>query len=180
MVFLYSQYYYGCNVVAGRTAAADSGNYPVTEGGDAGGYVGLMRSGVISNGQSYDIKLVRAMRSAGGYAGSMQTGGLADVGQAEVDLFGLDLSADLGTLVSAVGQVFVPAVMPAVMSARLTALRFGATRMSETPPERDAAFTGSVMCAESTPPAALQVWQRRHPSRRSTQTLHKRVCFRQF
>lgn len=105
-----SQYYYGCHVVAGRTTATDSGTYPITEGGDAGGYVGLMHSGVISNGQSYDMKLVRAMRNAGGYAGSMQTGGLADVGEAEVKLFGLDLSADLGTLVRALGEVFVPTV----------------------------------------------------------------------
>ncbi len=105
-----SQYYYGCHVVAGRAAATDSGTYPISEGGDAGGHVGLMRSGVISNGQSYDMKLVRAMRSAGGYVGSMQTGGLADVGEAEVKLFGLDLSADLGVLVNALGEVFVPAI----------------------------------------------------------------------
>ena len=105
-----SKYYYGCHVVAGRTTATDNGTYPITEGGDAGGYVGLMRSGVISNGHSYDMKLVRAMRNAGGYAGSMQTGGLADVGEAEVKLFGLNLSADLDTLVSALGEVFVPTV----------------------------------------------------------------------
>lgn len=109
-----SKYYYGCNVVAGRNAVVDTvGNetvWPCTEGADAGGYVGLMRSGVITNGQSYDMKEIRAMRSSGGYAGSMQTGGVAELGQAGFSLFGLDLSVSLEELVPALGDVFVPTI----------------------------------------------------------------------
>lgn len=115
-----AKYYYGCNVVAGRSAVfekvGDQKKYPKTEGGDAGGYVGLMRSGVITNGQSYDMKEIRAMRAAGGYAGSMQTGGLVDVGEAGVSLLGLDINADLGKLVSAVGDAFVPAIQTGSVS----------------------------------------------------------------
>ena len=115
-----AKYYYGCNVVAGRNAVfekvGDQKKYPKTEGGDAGGYVGLMRSGVITNGQSYDMKEIRAMRAAGGYAGSMQTGGLVDVGEAGVSLLGLDINADLGKLVSAVGDAFVPAIQTGSVS----------------------------------------------------------------
>ena len=108
-----ANYFYGCNVVAGRSTVTDTvGNttmFPASEGGDAGGYVGLVRSGVITNGQSHDMKLIRAMRSAGGYAGSLQTGGIAELGEAGITLFGLNLTADLGKLISAV-KVFVPTV----------------------------------------------------------------------
>ena len=75
-----SKYIYGYNVVAGRYTVFNTNEqgeeyYPITEGGNAGGYVGYMLSGVITNGQGYDAKLVRAMRSSGGFAGKMQTGG---------------------------------------------------------------------------------------------------------
>ena len=56
------------------------------------------------------------MRAAGGYAGSMQTGGLVDVGEAGVSLLGLDINADLGKLVSAVGDAFVPAIQTGSVS----------------------------------------------------------------
>ena len=97
-----SDYIYGCNVVAGRSS---HDNMLITEGGNAGGYVGYMVTGVITNGQSYDMKKIRAMRSAGGYAGRMQTGAAAEFGS--VDLLGLNLN--IGQLVSAV-QTFVPTV----------------------------------------------------------------------
>ena len=95
-------YIYGCTVVAGRTS---HDAMTITEGGNAGGYVGYMKTGVITNGQTYDIKYVRAMRSAGGYAGKMQTGGAADFGS--VSLLGLNLN--LGQMVN-VAQVLVPTV----------------------------------------------------------------------
>ena len=105
-----SKYIYGYNVVAGRYTVFNTNEqgeeyYPITEGGNAGGYVGYMLSGVITNGQGYDAKLVRAMRSSGGFAGKMQTGGAADFGG--VELLGLNLS--LGSLLSAV-SLFVPTV----------------------------------------------------------------------
>lgn len=98
-----SKYIYGYNVVAGRSAHVVN---LITEGGNAGGYVGYMLSGVIENGQAYDAKLIRSMRSTGGYAGKMQTGGLAEVGG--VNILGLNL--DLGTLVNNIGSVFVPTI----------------------------------------------------------------------
>lgn len=97
-----TKYIYGCNVVAGRSADVE---LSVTEGGNAGGYVGYMVSGVITDGQSYDMKLIRAMRNAGGYAGKMETGGAASFGT--VEIIGLDLN--IGDLVKA-AEVFVPTV----------------------------------------------------------------------
>ncbi len=97
-----SKYIYGCNVVAGRSA---HDTMAVTEGGNAGGYVGYMVTGVITNGQSYDMKLIRAMRSAGGYAGKMQTGAAAEFGSTNI----LGLELNLGQLVQA-AQVFVPTI----------------------------------------------------------------------
>ena len=97
-----SKYIYGCNVVAGRS---EHDNMLITEGGSAGGYVGYMVSGVITDGRAYDMKKIRAMRSAGGYAGKMQTGAAAQFGS--VSILGLDLN--LSKLVSA-ANVFVPTV----------------------------------------------------------------------
>ena len=98
------KYIYGYNAVAGRSEHVQT---LISEGGDAGGYVGLMRSGVITNGQAYDAKVVRAMRCAGGYAGSMQTGGAANLGS--VSLFNGNIDLNLGELVDA-AEVFVPTV----------------------------------------------------------------------
>lgn len=98
------KYVYGYNVVAGRTDSAYDNNR-ITEGGNAGGYVGYMVTGVITNGQAYDTQSVRSMRSAGGFAGRMQTGAAAKFGS--FDLLGL--KANLGKLIQAV-QVFVPTI----------------------------------------------------------------------
>ena len=97
-----TKYIYGCNVAAGRP---ENDIMLISEGGCAGGYVGMMMTGVITNGQSYDMKLIRAMRSAGGYAGRMQTGAAAEFGSANI----LGLNLNVGQLVSAV-KIFVPAV----------------------------------------------------------------------
>ena len=101
-----AKYYYGCNVAAGRSTVFDNGLAPITEGGNAGGYVGYMVTGVITNGQSYDMKNISAMRSAGGYAGRMQGGSAADFGSA--DIAGM-ITANLGDLVNAL-DVFVPVI----------------------------------------------------------------------
>ena len=97
-----TKYIYGCHVAAGRTI---HDQMVITPGGIAGGYVGYMVSGVISNGQSYDMKHIKAMRSAGGYAGRMKTGGAANFGSASI----LGLNLNLGQLVQA-AQVFVPTI----------------------------------------------------------------------
>ncbi len=97
-------YIYGYTVTAGRP---DFGlGALVSVGGCAGGYVGAMRSGTITNGQAYDIKKVTGMRAAGGFAGEMVTGAAANLGS--VDLLGMNL--DLGMLVRDALDVFVPCV----------------------------------------------------------------------
>ena len=91
------------NVVCGRTAYGNESN--VADGGVAGGYVGLMRGGTVTNGQSFDAKAVRAMRAAGGFAGRMESGGAVELGGVEV--LGLNLNA--GQLLN-LAQVLVPVV----------------------------------------------------------------------
>ena len=95
-----ADYIYGYNVVAGR-GQFDSQLY----GGDAGGYVGCMNSGTLTNCMAYDAKLVSAMHSAGGFAGQMKTGGAVERGT--VNILGLKLNA--GKLLN-IAQLFVPAV----------------------------------------------------------------------
>lgn len=95
-----ADYIYGYNVVAGR-GQFDSQLY----GGDAGGYVGCMNSGTLTNCMAYDAKLVSALHSAGGFAGQMKTGGAAQLGT--VSILGLNLNLD--QLLN-IAQLFVPAV----------------------------------------------------------------------
>ena len=95
-----ADYIYGYNVVAGRDAF-DAMLY----GGDAGGYVGCMNSGTLTNCMAYDAKLVSALHSAGGFAGQMKTGGAVELGT--VNILGLKL--DAGQLLN-IAQLFVPAV----------------------------------------------------------------------
>lgn len=98
-----ANYIYGYNVVAGRDAYSNAANE--CDGGVAGGYVGIMRSGVVSDGAANDAKTVRAMRAAGGYAGFMESGGAANLGGVRI----LGLNLNLGQLVSA-AEVFVPSI----------------------------------------------------------------------
>lgn len=95
-----ADYIYGYNVVAGR-GQFDSQLY----GGDAGGYVGCMNSGTLTNCMAYDAKQISAMHSAGGFAGQMKTGGAVELGT--VNILGLKLNA--GKLLN-IAQLFVPAV----------------------------------------------------------------------
>lgn len=95
-------YIYGFHVVAGRSQKDVT---LTNRGGDAGGYVGLMRSGALTNCMAYDVKLVRALRAAGGFAGGLETGEAAQLGG--VSILGLDLN--LGQLIQ-VAEVFVPAI----------------------------------------------------------------------
>lgn len=95
---------YGTNVVAGRDAY-EAGAY-TGSAGVAGGYVGSMVAGTITNGQAHDTKLVRAMRAAGGFVGSAETGGVAKLGS--VDILGLTINA--GDLLPSLVSVFVPVI----------------------------------------------------------------------
>lgn len=97
------QYVYGYNVVSGRSDYRDE--TILSNGGAAGGYVGSMLTGTITNGQAHDTKLVKGLRCAGGFAGEMINGGAADLGG--VSILGLDLQ--LGQMLEVL-NVFVPVI----------------------------------------------------------------------
>ena len=97
------KYIYGYNVVAGRVNYRDE--IKVANGGAAGGYVGSMQTGTITNGQAYQAKTIKGLRCAGGFAGEMVNGGAADLGG--VDILGLNLQ--LGQMLKVL-EVFVPVI----------------------------------------------------------------------
>ncbi len=97
------KYSYGYHVTAGRSVY--NNNTIISEGGCAGGYVGLMVSGVITNAQTYGVKQVAAMKAAGGFVGEMRAGGAASLGS--ISILGLEL--DLGKTVDVL-KSFVPTI----------------------------------------------------------------------
>ena len=97
------KYAYGYNVVAGRVNYRDE--IKLANGGAAGGYVGSMQTGSITNGQAYQAKTIKGLRCAGGFAGEMINGGAADLGG--VNILGLDLQ--LGQMLQVL-NVFVPVI----------------------------------------------------------------------
>ena len=97
------KYAYGYNVVAGRVNYRDEINLAI--GGAAGGYVGSMQTGTITNGQAYQTKKVKGLRTAGGFAGEMINGGAANLGG--VNILGLNLQ--LGRMIDVL-NVFVPVI----------------------------------------------------------------------
>lgn len=97
------KYAYGYNVVAGRVNYRDE--IKLANGGAAGGYVGSMQTGTITNGQAYQTKKVKGLRTAGGFAGEMINGGVANLGG--VNILGLNLQ--LGRMIDVL-NVFVPVI----------------------------------------------------------------------
>lgn len=97
------KYAYGYNVVAGRANYRDETK--LANGGAAGGYVGSMQTGTITNGQAYQAKTIKGFRCAGGFAGEMINGGAADLGG--VNILGLDLQ--LGQMLKVL-NFFVPVI----------------------------------------------------------------------
>lgn len=97
------QYVYGYNVVAGRSNYQDE--TILSNGGAAGGYVGSMLTGTITNGQAHDTKLVKGIRCAGGFAGETINGGAANLGGVDILELKLPLSQMLDVL-----NVFVPVI----------------------------------------------------------------------
>ena len=97
------QYVYGYNVVAGRSNYRDE--TILSNGGAAGGYVGSMLTGTVTNGQAHDTKLVKGLRCAGGFAGEMINGGAANLGGVDILGLKLPLSQMLDVL-----NVFVPVI----------------------------------------------------------------------
>lgn len=93
------QYAYGYAVTAGRNSVAEK----LTQGGVAGGYVGRMEGGTITNAAAKDLKSTEAFRSVGGFAGEMITGSVAKTG--DISLAGIDIAGKLPLL-----QPFVPVI----------------------------------------------------------------------
>lgn len=96
---LIKQYAYGYHVKAGRSEPGSMDK----QAGTAGGYVGRMKSGVVTEAHAWDAKNIIAYESAGGFAGEMMTGGAAEVGK--VSLLGLDITGSISAV-----QTFVPVI----------------------------------------------------------------------
>lgn len=135
---LLAEMIYGYNVVAGRSEF-DTMLY----GGDAGGYVGCMNSGTLTNCMAYDAKLVSAMHSAGGFAGQMKTGGAAQLGT--VSILGLNLNLD--QLLN-IAQLFVPAVRNSSVQGYKSGLTVQATGLPENHCGYSGGFVGSAYGAQ--------------------------------
>lgn len=133
-----ADYIYGYNVVAGRDAF-DAMLY----GGDAGGYVGCMNSGTLTNCMAYDAKLVSAMHSAGGFAGQMKTGGAVELGT--VNILGLKL--DAGKLLD-IAKLFVPAVRNSSVQGYQSGLTVQATGMPKSHCGYSGGYVGSAYGAQ--------------------------------
>ena len=118
------KYIYGYNVVAGRENYRDE--IKLANGGAAGGYVGSMQTGTITNGQAYQAKTIKGLRCAGGFAGEMINGGAADLGG--VNILGLDLQ--LGQMINVL-NVFVPVIKQSSVEGYQSGLRVQSNGTSE-------------------------------------------------
>lgn len=99
-----AQYIYGYTV----TAKAEDEGSSLVDGGAAGGYVGRMEAGVITNAYAQDVKAVTAFRSAGGFAGEMETGSVANVGS--IKIAEINVTGNLPTVKSFVPVVYASRV----------------------------------------------------------------------
>lgn len=120
-----SQYAYGYAVTAGRSILASK----ATQGGSAGGYVGRMEGGTVTNGTAVDLQLAEAYRCSGGFAGEMLTGSVANTG--DVSLAGLKIiGAD--SLVAL--KTFVPVVKQSHVEGYRSGARIRATGIADKDP----------------------------------------------
>ena len=118
------KYAYGYNVVAGRVNYRDE--IKLANGGAAGGYVGSMQTGTITNGQAYQAKTIKGLRCAGGFAGEMINGGAADLGGVKI----LDLDLPLGQMINVL-NVFVPVIKQSSVEGYQSGLRVQSNGTSE-------------------------------------------------
>ena len=118
------KYAYGYNVVAGRVNYRDETK--LANGGVAGGYVGSMQTGTITNGQAYQAKTIKGLRCAGGFAGEMINGGAADLG--DVNILGLNLQ--IGRMIDVL-NVFVPVIKQSSVEGYQSGLRVQSNGTSE-------------------------------------------------
>lgn len=128
-----SQYAYGYAVTAGRSILASK----ATQGGSAGGYVGRMEGGTVTNGTATDLQSVEAFRSSGGFAGEMLTGSVANTG--DVSLAGLKI---IGADGLAALKTFVPVVKQSHVDGYRSGARIKATGIADKDP---AGFAGGYV-----------------------------------
>lgn len=128
-----SQYAYGYAVTAGRSILASK----ATQGGSAGGYVGRMEGGTVTNGTATDLQLAEAYRSSGGFAGEMLTGSVANTG--DVSLAGLKI---IGADSLAALKTFVPVVKQSHVEGYRSGVRIKATGIADKDP---AGFAGGYV-----------------------------------
>lgn len=128
-----SQYAYGYAVTAGRSILASK----ATQGSSAGGYVGRMEGGTVTNGIATDLQLAEAYRSSGGFAGEMLTGSVANTG--DVSLAGLKI---IGTDSLAALKTFVPVVKQSHVEGYRSGARIKATGIADKDP---AGFAGGYV-----------------------------------
>lgn len=128
-----SQYAYGYAVTAGRSILASK----ATQGGSAGGYVGRMEGGTVTNGTATDLQSVEAFRSSGGFAGEMLTGSVANTG--DVSLAGLKI---IGADGLAALKTFVPVVKQSKVEGYPSGARIKATGIADKDP---AGFAGGYV-----------------------------------
>ena len=128
-----SQYAYGYAVTAGRSILASK----ATQGGSAGGYVGRMEGGTVTNGTATDLQLAEAYRSSGGFAGEMLTGSVANTG--DVSLAGLKI---IGADGLAALKTFVPVVKQSKVEGYRSGARIKATGIADKDP---AGFAGGYV-----------------------------------
>ena len=128
-----SQYAYGYAVTAGRSILASK----ATQGGSAGGYVGRMEGGTVTNGTAVDLQLAEAYRCSGGFAGEMLTGSVANTG--DVSLAGLKI---IGADSLAALKTFVPVVKQSHVEGYRSGARIRATGIADKDP---AGFAGGYV-----------------------------------
>ena len=128
-----SQYAYGYAVTAGRSILASN----ATQGGSAGGYVGRMEGGTVTNGTAVDLQLAEGYRSSGGFAGEMLTGSVANTG--DVSLEGLKI---IGADSLAALKTFVPVVKQSHVEGYRSGARIKATGIADKDP---AGFAGGYV-----------------------------------
>lgn len=128
-----SQYAYGYAVTAGRSILANK----ATQGGSAGGYVGRMEGGTVTNGTATDLQSAEAYRCSGGFAGEMLTGSVANTG--DVSLAGLKI---IGADSLAALKTFVPVVKQSHVEGYRSGARIRATGIADKDP---AGFAGGYV-----------------------------------
>lgn len=117
---LIKQYAYGYNVKAGRTEAGSQEK----QAGNAGGYVGRMQGGVVTEAHAWDAKNVTAYQNAGGFAGEMITSGVAEIGA--VSLLGLPITGAINAV-----QTFVPVIRNSDITGFQSGMQVKATGISQ-------------------------------------------------